>query len=216
MVQVAVRSGIRTLVATPHVNRRYANRASTILPLVEDLNRRIRDQGLELEVRHGAEVALLGTAQLGAEELVPAAARRWAVAARRAADGSGRGRRGGAGDGARRPGPPRAARPPGALPGLPRGSRGARLAGGRGRARLGHGGFAARPLRRGRRPLRARAAALGTDPQRGLRCTPPRGAGRRRCSASSSGRDSDRSPSGSRPVFRRRSWKAARFPSARC
>jgi protein-tyrosine phosphatase len=69
MVQVAVRSGIRTLVATPHVNRRYANRASTILPLVEDLNRRIRDQGLELEVRHGAEVALLGTAPLGAEEL---------------------------------------------------------------------------------------------------------------------------------------------------
>ncbi|HTY96849.1 MAG TPA: CpsB/CapC family capsule biosynthesis tyrosine phosphatase [Solirubrobacteraceae bacterium] len=69
MAEVAARSGTRTLVATPHVNRRYANRASTILPLVEDLNRRIRDDGLELEVRPGAEVALLGAAALGDEEL---------------------------------------------------------------------------------------------------------------------------------------------------
>jgi len=69
MVRVAARSGTRTLVATPHVNRRYGNRACTILPLVEDLNRRIRDEGLQLEVRPGAEVALLGASLLGAEEL---------------------------------------------------------------------------------------------------------------------------------------------------
>ncbi len=69
MVQVAVRSGIRTLVATPHVNRRYANRASTILPLVEDLN---RGSGIRASSwRCGTErrSRCWGAAQLGAEEL---------------------------------------------------------------------------------------------------------------------------------------------------
>ena len=96
-------------------------RRRRIEPLVADLNRRIRDEGLELEVRPGAEVALLGSRSgLDAEELRPASARRRAVAARRAAHGCRRGRRGGSRDGARRPGPPRAARPPGALSGVPR------------------------------------------------------------------------------------------------
>ena len=70
MARVAARAGTRVLVATPHVNRRYDNRASRIEPLVDDLNRRIREEGLELEVRPGAEVALLNVAGLDAEELV--------------------------------------------------------------------------------------------------------------------------------------------------
>ncbi len=70
MVGVAVRAGTRVMVATPHVNRRYDNRASRIEPLVADLNRRIGDQGLELEVRPGAEVALLSAGGLDAEELL--------------------------------------------------------------------------------------------------------------------------------------------------
>ncbi len=70
MARVAARAGTQVLVATPHVNRRYANRASRIEPLVADLNRRIREEGLELEVRPGAEVALLGVTGLDTEELV--------------------------------------------------------------------------------------------------------------------------------------------------
>ena len=70
MARVAARAGTRILVATPHVNRRYGNRASGIAPLVEDLNRRLRDECLELEVRSGAEVALLTAAGLEAEELL--------------------------------------------------------------------------------------------------------------------------------------------------
>ena len=70
MARVAARGGTRVLVATPHVNRRYDNRASRIAPLVDDLNRRIGQEGLELEVRPGAEVALLSVAGLDAEELL--------------------------------------------------------------------------------------------------------------------------------------------------
>jgi len=69
MMRVAAAAGTRVLVATPHVNRRYDNRARRIEPLVEDLNRRVRDEGLELEVRPGAEVALLGAASIDADEL---------------------------------------------------------------------------------------------------------------------------------------------------
>ncbi len=70
MARVAARGGTRVLVATPHVNRRYDNRSSRIAPLVDDLNRRIGREGLELEVRPGAEVALLSVAGLDAEELL--------------------------------------------------------------------------------------------------------------------------------------------------
>lgn len=70
MARVAARAGTRVLVATPHVNRRYQNRASRIERLVADLNRRIGEEGLELEVRPGAEVALLAVAGLDPEELI--------------------------------------------------------------------------------------------------------------------------------------------------
>ena len=69
MARVAAGAGTRVLVATPHVNHRFENRASRIEPLVAELNERIREEGLELEVRAGAEVALLGAAGLDAEEL---------------------------------------------------------------------------------------------------------------------------------------------------
>ena len=69
MARVAAAAGTRVLVATPHVNPRFENRAARIEPLVAELNRRIRDEGLELEVRAGAEVALLSAAALDEEEL---------------------------------------------------------------------------------------------------------------------------------------------------
>ena len=70
MVRVAADAGTRVLVATPHVNRRYENRVSGIAPLVAELNRRVREESLAVEIRSGAEVALLGAADLAAEELL--------------------------------------------------------------------------------------------------------------------------------------------------
>lgn len=70
MARVAAGAGTRILVATPHVNHRYENRAWQIEPLVADLNGRIRAEGIELEVRAGAEVALLSAARMDAEELL--------------------------------------------------------------------------------------------------------------------------------------------------
>jgi len=69
MARVAARAGTRILVATPHVNRRYGNRARVIRPLVDRLNGRLQAEGLELEVRAGAEVALLQAARLDPAEL---------------------------------------------------------------------------------------------------------------------------------------------------
>jgi protein-tyrosine phosphatase len=69
IARVAASAGTRVLVATPHVNRRYQNRAAEIGPLVEELNGRLEAEGLDLEVRPGAEVALLTAADLEEQEL---------------------------------------------------------------------------------------------------------------------------------------------------
>ena len=70
MTRVAAEAGTEIIVATPHVNRRYENRAAEIGPLVEELNGRLEEEGLDLEVRAGAEVALVGAALLDRDELV--------------------------------------------------------------------------------------------------------------------------------------------------
>jgi protein-tyrosine phosphatase len=69
MARVAAQQGTRTIVATPHVNLRFPNRAPEIADAVEALNRRLRSDGVELEVRQGAEIALVGLHQLGDGEL---------------------------------------------------------------------------------------------------------------------------------------------------
>jgi protein-tyrosine phosphatase len=58
LARAAVAAGMRVLVATPHVSRRYANDAETIAPLVDELNARLRAEGIALEVRAGAEIAM--------------------------------------------------------------------------------------------------------------------------------------------------------------
>ena len=70
MARVAASAGTRVLVATPHVNHRYQNRAAAIGPLVDELNGRLEREGLDLEVRPGAEVALLTASGLDEEELL--------------------------------------------------------------------------------------------------------------------------------------------------
>ncbi|MDA8125837.1 MAG: capsular biosynthesis protein [Deltaproteobacteria bacterium] len=52
MCRIAVEDGIHTIVATPHCYKgRYANDASTILPAYELLQRRIREEGLDLNLQ---------------------------------------------------------------------------------------------------------------------------------------------------------------------
>ena len=69
LAREAAAAGTRTVVATPHVNRRYANDAASILPKVAELNARLAAEGIELDVRAGAEIAIGRAVELDAEEL---------------------------------------------------------------------------------------------------------------------------------------------------
>lgn len=62
-------SGVRTLMATPHVSWRYPNAAGTIAPLVAEVNARVQAEGIELEIRAGAEIAMTRAAELDPDEL---------------------------------------------------------------------------------------------------------------------------------------------------
>lgn len=64
LARAAAATGIRTLVATPHVSWHYPNDADTIAPLVAALNARLAEEGIELEVLTGAEIAMTRVAAL--------------------------------------------------------------------------------------------------------------------------------------------------------
>jgi protein-tyrosine phosphatase len=57
LARTAIAAGIRTVVATPHVSWRYPNDPDTISRLVGEVNARLLEEGLELEVRPGGELA---------------------------------------------------------------------------------------------------------------------------------------------------------------
>jgi protein-tyrosine phosphatase len=65
----AAAAGTRVLVATPHVSWRYPNDPGTIARLVEELNARLRMEGLALEVRPGAEIAMTHAVEIEPAEL---------------------------------------------------------------------------------------------------------------------------------------------------
>ncbi|HEV3320355.1 MAG TPA: CpsB/CapC family capsule biosynthesis tyrosine phosphatase [Solirubrobacteraceae bacterium] len=69
LVRAAAAAGTRTIVATPHVNRRYPNDAATIAGLVGELNGRLADAEIAVQVRPGAEIALTHIAKLDAAQL---------------------------------------------------------------------------------------------------------------------------------------------------
>jgi len=69
LARAASAAGTRTIVATPHVSRRYPNDAATIARLVEELNRRLAAEGVAVEVRPGAEIALTSAADMTPEQL---------------------------------------------------------------------------------------------------------------------------------------------------
>jgi protein-tyrosine phosphatase len=69
LARVAIDSGIETLLATPHVSTRYPNDAQTIAGLVKLLRERLRAEGLALELRAGAEIAITRVAEIDPAEL---------------------------------------------------------------------------------------------------------------------------------------------------
>jgi protein-tyrosine phosphatase len=69
MARVAAEQGTRTIVATPHVNTRFPNRAAEIADAVAAVNERLREDGVALEVLPGAEIALTGLEELDDDDL---------------------------------------------------------------------------------------------------------------------------------------------------
>ncbi|HEY3827765.1 MAG TPA: CpsB/CapC family capsule biosynthesis tyrosine phosphatase [Solirubrobacteraceae bacterium] len=75
LARIAAAAGTRILVATPHVNWRYRNESRTIARLVAELNELLAaeevltTEGVALEVRAGAEVALTAIAELDPKQL---------------------------------------------------------------------------------------------------------------------------------------------------
>jgi protein-tyrosine phosphatase len=69
LAHAAASAGTRTLVATPHVSWEYSNRAETIARLADELNERLRGEGVELEIRTGAEIAMTRAGDIAPAEL---------------------------------------------------------------------------------------------------------------------------------------------------
>jgi protein-tyrosine phosphatase len=69
LARAAANAGVQTLVATPHVSRRYPNDAETIIELVDRLNDRLASEELALEVLPGAELAVTQLPEIEPSEL---------------------------------------------------------------------------------------------------------------------------------------------------
>jgi protein-tyrosine phosphatase len=69
LARAVAHSGVQTLVATPHVSWRYPNDADTIARLVRDLNERLQAEGVALEIRSGAEIAMTRAAEIEPAQL---------------------------------------------------------------------------------------------------------------------------------------------------
>jgi protein-tyrosine phosphatase len=69
LARAALAAGIDTLVATPHVNSRFHNDPATIAAGVEELNRRLYEEGIGVSVQAGAEIALTQLGELDEREL---------------------------------------------------------------------------------------------------------------------------------------------------
>jgi protein-tyrosine phosphatase len=69
LARAAQAAGTRTLVATPHVSWRYPNGAGAIAELTDRLRARLADEGIELTLRTGAEIAMTRVLDIEADEL---------------------------------------------------------------------------------------------------------------------------------------------------
>jgi protein-tyrosine phosphatase len=71
LARAAVAAGTRMLVATPHVSWTYPNDASTIAARVQELRARLQAEGIPLELRAGAEIAMTRLIDMRSEDLLP-------------------------------------------------------------------------------------------------------------------------------------------------
>ena len=71
LARAAVAAGTRTLVATPHVSWTYPNDPNTIGERVEELRARLDAEGIPLELRAGAEIAMTRLVDMRTEDLLP-------------------------------------------------------------------------------------------------------------------------------------------------
>jgi protein-tyrosine phosphatase len=69
LARAASAAGIDTLVATPHVNSRTPNDAATIAGLAAELDRRLAEEHVQVEVLPGAEIAITYIAEIAPDEL---------------------------------------------------------------------------------------------------------------------------------------------------
>lgn len=69
LARIAERAGTRTVVATSHVSFRYPNRASKIDELVGELNARLADARIPLDIRPGAEIAATSVPEIDPADL---------------------------------------------------------------------------------------------------------------------------------------------------
>ena len=69
LARAAATAGIETLVATPHVSSRCPNDAETIGARVRELSRRLAQEGVDVQVLPGAEIAISHLPSLAPEEL---------------------------------------------------------------------------------------------------------------------------------------------------
>ena len=69
IARAAAAAGTRLVVATSHVSWEYPNRADAIASLVAELNRRLSGEGVLLEIRSGAEIAMTRLPDTSPDEL---------------------------------------------------------------------------------------------------------------------------------------------------
>jgi protein-tyrosine phosphatase len=69
LARAAAACGTEAIVATPHVSWHYPNEASTIARLTGELNERLRQEGVPIEVRAGAEIAMTRAVEMEDEEI---------------------------------------------------------------------------------------------------------------------------------------------------
>lgn len=69
LVRAAAADGTRAMVATPHVNWHHPNNAATIARLTGELNERLRVEGIAVEIRTGAEIAMTRAEDIEPSEL---------------------------------------------------------------------------------------------------------------------------------------------------
>lgn len=69
IAKAAAAAGTRTIVATPHVSWRYPNESHTIVHLTAQVNERLAQDGIPIEVRVGAEIAMTRASELDDQEL---------------------------------------------------------------------------------------------------------------------------------------------------